>query len=185
MAGGRLASRYAKSLLDLAVEKGLLDTVQADMHVLDAAIEGSRDLQLLLSSPTVKADKKNAILSQIFKGNVSDLTMGFITLLTNKGREGVLGGVVNSFIDQVRAYKGIVLAEVTSAVALEAATLQKVNATAAQLAGKQIELVQKVDNALIGGFILRVGDKQVDHSVLGKIKSLKREFAENDYIPEL
>lgn len=185
MAGSRIASRYAKSLLDLTVEKGLLDAVQADMHVLDAAIEGSRDLQLLLASPTVKADKKNAILSLIFKGNVSDLTMSFITLLTNKGREGVLGGVVNSFIDQVRTYKGIVLAEVVSAIALDASTLQKVNTLATQLAGKQIELVQKVDSDLIGGFILRVGDKQVDHSVLGKIKSLKREFSENEYIPEL
>lgn len=185
MAGNRIASRYAKSLLDLTVEKGLLDAVQADMHVLDAAIEGSRDLQLLLSSPTIKEDKKNAILAQIFKGKVSDLTMSFITLLTQKGRESVLGAVVNSFIDQVRAYKGIVLAEVVSAVALDAASLQKVQTVAAQLAGKQIELVQKVDSDLIGGFILKVGDKQVDHSVLGKIKSLKREFADNPYIPEL
>ncbi|HEY8405187.1 MAG TPA: ATP synthase F1 subunit delta [Flavobacteriales bacterium] len=185
MAGNRLASRYAKSLLDLTVEKGMLDAVQADMLVVDAAIEGSRELQLLLSSPTIKADKKNAILTAIFNGKVSELTMSFITLLTRKGRESALKAVVSSFIDQVRTYKGIVLAEVTSAVALDEATLQKVHAIAAQLAGKQIELVQKIDSALIGGFILRVGDKQVDQSVFGKIKSLKREFAENPYVPEL
>jgi F-type H+-transporting ATPase subunit delta len=185
MAGNRIASRYAKSLLDLTVEKGMLDAVQADMLVLDAAIEGSRDLQLLLSSPTIKADKKNAILAEIFKSNISDLTMSFVKLLTQKGREGVLGAVVNSFIDQVRTYKGIVLAEVISAVELDESTLQKISAIAEQLAGKKIELVQKMDSSLIGGFILRVGDKQVDQSVLGKIQSLKREFAENPYIPEL
>lgn len=185
MTGHRIASRYAKSLLELAVEREALDSVQADMKVLDSALKGSRDLHLLLSSPIIKADKKNSILSEIFKGKLSELTMSFIQLLTKKGRENVLAAVVSSFIEQLRNYRGIVLAEVTSAVALDESTLQQVLGIAKKLAGKEIELVQKVDKDLIGGFILKVGDKQVDSSVLGQIKDLKREFAENPYIPEL
>ncbi len=185
MVGNRIATRYAKSLLDLAVEKGQLDAVQADMLVLDAAIDSSRELQLLLSSPVIKADKKNAIITELFGNRISSLTLSFVILLTKKGRESVLSGVVNSFIEQVRNYKGVVLAEVTSAIKMDEASMQQVKNLAANIAGKSIELIERVDDQLIGGFILKVGDKQVDNSVLGKINNLKREFAENPFIAEL
>jgi F-type H+-transporting ATPase subunit delta len=185
MSGIRIASRYAKSLLDLCVEKGQLETVKSDMMMMASAMEQSRELRVMLSSPVVKADKKVDILERIFKGNVSEVTMGFITLLTKKGRESILPEIVLSFINQLRTFSGISTAEVTSAVALDAGTKQKVLESAIKLAGGPVELVEKVDASLIGGFILKVGDKQIDSALSSRIKALKREFAENPYIPEI
>ena len=92
---------------------------------------------------------------------------------------------MNSFINQLRTHQGVTTAEVISAVALDAATKAKVHEAAIKLAGGKVELVEKVDPTLIGGFVLKVGDQQVDAAISSRIKALKREFEENPYIPEL
>lgn len=185
MSGIRIASRYAKSLLDLCIEKGQLDAAKADMIMLSGLMEESRDLRMMLSSPVVKADKKVDILHKLFDGNLSPITMGFITLLTRKGREGFLPEIVSSFINQLRKHQGITVAEVTSAVALDANSRVKMLESASKLAGGQVELLEKVDATLIGGFILKVGDRQINAAISNQIKELKREFAENPYIVEI
>jgi len=185
MNGIRIASRYAKSLLDLCIEKGQLDAAQADMVMLKGIMDESRDLRLMLSSPVVKADKKVDILQKLFDGKLNAITMAFITLLTRKGREGYLPEIVTSFLNQLRMHQGITVAEVTSAVALDAGSRAKMMESATKMAGGQVELVEKVDASLIGGFILKVGDKQIDSAIANRIKALKREFAENPYIAEI
>jgi F-type H+-transporting ATPase subunit delta len=185
MSGIRIASRYAKSLLDLCIEKGQLDAAQADMVMLKGIMDESRDLRLMLSSPVVKADKKVDILQKLFDGKLNAITMAFITLLTRKGREGYLPEIVTSFLNQLRMHQGITVAEVTSAVPLDASSRAKMMESATKMAGGQVELVEKVDATLIGGFILKVGDKQIDSAIANRIKALKREFAENPYIAEI
>jgi len=185
MSGIRIASRYAKSLLDLCIEQGQLDAAKTDMVMLKGIMDESRDLRMMLSSPVVKADKKVDILHKLFDGKLSAITMGFITLLTRKGREGYLPEIVTSFLNQLRKHQGITVAEVTSAVALDAGTRTKMLEAATKLAGGQVELVEKVDASLIGGFVLKVGDKQIDSAIANRIKALKREFAENPYIAEM
>lgn len=185
MSGIRIATRYAKSLLDLCIERGQLDAAKADMLVVASAIDQNRDLQVMLASPVVKGDKKAEVLTLIFQSHVSEITMKFIVLLTNKGREGFLAEIVRSFINQVRAHYGITSAEVISAVALDASAKQKIMEDAIRIAGGPVELVEKIDATLIGGFILKVGDRQLDSSVSSLIKGLKREFADNPYIPEI
>ena len=185
MSGIRIASRYAKSLLDLCIEKGQLDAAKADMVLLKGIMDESRDLRLMLSSPVVKADKKVDILQKLFDGKLNAITMAFITLLTRKGREGYLPEIVTSFLNQLRKYQGVTVAEVTSAVALDAGSRAKMLESATKMAGGQVELVEKVDASLIGGFILKVGDKQIDSAIANRIKALKREFAENPYIAEI
>jgi F-type H+-transporting ATPase subunit delta len=139
----------------------------------------------MLSSPVVKADKKVDILQKLFDGQLNAITMAFITLLTRKGREGYLPEIVTSFLNQLRMHQGITVAEVTSAVALDAGSRAKMMESATKMAGGQVELVEKVDATLIGGFILKVGDKQIDSAIANRIKALKREFAENPYIAEI
>ncbi len=185
MSGIRIASRYAKSLLNLCNERGVLDAAQADMKLLEVAMDGNRDLRVMLSSPVVKADKKIEILHMIFKDKLSEITMAFITLLAKKGREGLLHEVAESFNLQVNIFKGISEALVTSAVPLDASSRQRILDAAIKLAGTKVELKEKVDPALIGGFILKVGDKQVDTSLVSRLKLLRREFADNPYIPEI
>jgi F-type H+-transporting ATPase subunit delta len=185
MSGIRIASRYAKSLLDLCIERGQLDVVKADMEMIDRAMDSNRDLRVMLSSPVINTDAKVDILNRIFKGNVAEMTLAFILLLTKKGREKLLPEVVDSFINQVRTHRGITSAEVTSAIALDATSRQQILDAAMKLAGGPIELIEKVDTTLIGGFVLKVGDKQLDSAISSRIKALKREFSENPYIPEL
>ena len=86
----RVASRYSKALLELAVEKNELEKVSADVATLKAAVSGSRDLELLLASPIVKTDKKQAILNEVFKGAFSPIFEGFVSLITKNGRESIL-----------------------------------------------------------------------------------------------
>lgn len=171
-----VASRYAKSLLDLAVEKGQLDAVYADMLQVREVAGGSREFITFLNSPVIKTDKKIAVLKSIFEGKVNALTLGFLTIVATKRRESVIPEMANSFIDQYKAHKNILTAVVTSAQGLDAATRQKaLDLVKTQLNG-EIELVEKTDSDLIGGFILKIGDKQIDRSVSRQLSNLKKEL---------
>jgi F-type H+-transporting ATPase subunit delta len=184
MQGVRFPSRYAKALLDLSVEQNQLEAVYADMQLVAASIGGSKDLELLLKSPVVNSDKKSAILKAVFT-QLNKVTDGFIQLLVSKGRESFLADIAHSFIAQYKSMKGITVAYVKTAVALDGATRDKIIAQAKSLAGGSIEIDEVVEPELIGGFVLRVGDQLIDHSVSGKLKSLKREFSENLYVAEI
>ncbi|MBL7941902.1 MAG: ATP synthase F1 subunit delta [Flavobacteriales bacterium] len=185
MRGIKIASRYAKSLLDLCVERGQTDAVFADMLYIRKLTGESKDLALLLQSPVVKADIKEKILSRILSGNVSELTMKFVNLLTQKGREGYLQEVAASFVAQMQRHRNITPATLVTAVALDAETRTRIIAEAKKLAGGEVEVIEKIDSNVIGGFVLTVGDRMVDTSVAGKLKKLRREFEENPYIPEI
>ncbi len=185
MKGIKISSRYAKSLMILAMEKGELDAVYADMKLIDETIDSSREFSNLLNSPIVKPDTKVAILNKVFVGQIGQITHGFIKLLTEKGREGYLAEVAQSFVDQVKVHKHIVTAEVITAISMDENTRQNILRIAQNMKGGEIDLTEKVDNNLIGGFVLRVGDKMIDTSIAGKIRDLKREFDDNPYIPEL
>lgn len=185
MSGIRISSRYAKSLLDLAIEKGELERVFADMQSVNQAFRGSRELELLLQSPVVKTDKKVKIIGEIFAGKLSNISASFINLLIHKGRESLLGEVSQSFISQYKIFKKITVVELTSAVAVDSGTRSKIMTAAGLISEGTIELIEKVDPEMIGGFILKVNDRQVDTSISSKLRNLKREFSNNPYIPEL
>lgn len=181
----RVASRYVKSLLDLAVTQGSLEKVHADMKLFDSTIESSRDLALMLKSPVIKHDKKLAILTAIFKGKVTDLTMAFIEILTRKNREPLLIEIANEFHNAYNVYKGIGKANVTTTVPMDENTRKQFIAIVKQLSNKtEVELDEKIDKELIGGFILNVADKQIDASIKNQLKKLQLKFSENPYIKE-
>lgn len=185
MKGIRISSRYAKSLLALSNEKGKTDEVFADMALVSSTIAENRDLKVLLMSPVIKPDTKLKVLNAIFASKTSEMSKLFIELLTKKGREGMLGEIADSYVAQVKEFKNVVSAHVVSAIALDDETRSTMKGLAAKLAqGKTIELTEKIDADLIGGFILQVGDHRVDASVSGEIKGLKREFQKNPYVPE-
>lgn len=186
MAGSRATSRYVKSLLDLAIEKKVLEEVHTDMLLFSETVSKNRALALLLQSPVIKHEKKLDILKAIFAGKVHNLTMAFFEIITRKNREPLLEGIAGEFHNAYNEYKGIGKAVVTTATPMDA----KIRAELEQLVRrysdkKQIELVEVVDPDLIGGFILNVGDRQVDASIRSKLKTLKVSFSENPYIKEL
>jgi F-type H+-transporting ATPase subunit delta len=186
MADQRVAARYAKSLLDLAQEMGTLATIKQDMDLLANTMAGSRDLRLLLRNPIVKHDKKLSILTAIFEGKVSEMLMRFFQILTSKNRESALEHIGTEFLSQYNALMGVQVAEVTSAMPLTPATRAEIEQMVKQQTGlTDVSLTEKVDASLIGGFVLRVGDRQVDDSVKGNLRRLRASLTDNTYQPSL
>ena len=181
----RAASRYIKSLLELAVEEKALDDVHKDMQMFSAAIDASQPLLVMLKSPIIQHEKKRVILEKILKGKVHKLTLSIVDILTRKNREPLLPEIARGFHNAYNEYKGIGKANVTTPVALDAATRKKFEDMVRTLSNKKdIELDEIVDKDLIGGFVLNVGDRQIDSSIKSKLKSLKVKFSENPYIKE-
>lgn len=186
MADQRVAARYAKSLLDLGKEMGTLSAVKADMDLLSKTMAGSRDLRLLLRNPIVKHDKKLAILTAIFGGKVSEMTLRFFAILTSKNRESAIEGIGPEFLAQYNSLQGIQSAEVTSAMALTPAARAEIQALVTKQTGlTDVQLTEKVDPELIGGFVLRVGDNQIDDSVRTSLRKLRTSLQENSYQQQL
>lgn len=169
------ARRYAKSLLEFAIERNELEAVAADMELISTTCENSKDLRLMLKSPIIKAEKKLAVLQKVFSGEIGSITLNFLELIARKQRESILPGIALAFINAYRDHIGIVSAEITSAVPLTDDERQKAVAIVKEL-GKEVELIEKIDKDIIGGFIIRVGDKQYDASVKSRIKALKTTF---------
>jgi F-type H+-transporting ATPase subunit delta len=180
----RVSYRYAKSLLDLAIEKGQLEQVREDMQLVRDTVHESRELEILLKSPVVKTDKKQDILKAIFGGKIGVITTEFIDIITRKRREAELEIIAESFLTQYRINKNIVTAVITTAAALDDTLRKQVLEIVRKMAGTEVELTEKIDTSLIGGFVLRVGDRQVDTSLIRQIRMLDRNFSENPFIKE-
>jgi F-type H+-transporting ATPase subunit delta len=183
MPNPRLATRYAKSLIDLSIEKSQLENVFADMQWLQAVCKGSHDFVVLLRSPVIKPDKKEKIVEAVTKGHVGDITTAFIRLMIRKGRESYLPEVVTAFIKQYKANKNIYTIKLTTASGLsddlKNAIVKQIQATTEM---KNIELEAAVNEDLIGGFVLQAGDKLIDASIAYDLKNIARQFDNNDFI---
>jgi len=186
MSNTRLAGRYAKSLLDLATEQGQLEAVYADMKFIHALCNASSDFVNMLHSPIIKADQKNSIINEVLKNKVGTLTNSFTVLLVKKGRELELPAMAAAFIEQYNAIHGIHQVTLTTAVALsediKKSIEQKVKA-AAQF--KTIELTTKIDESLIGGFVLEFNNNLVDASIARDLKDIKKQFLNNEFISKI
>lgn len=180
MPNPRLAGRYAKSLVDLATEKGQLEVVYKDMQYLQAVCNSSREFVNLLRSPIIKADKKDAIISAVTKANIGELTAAFSKLLVAKGRESELPEIAEAFIDQYNAIKNIRRVKLTTAVPVSE---EVKNAIASKVKTEQglqnVDLETAVDESLIGGFTLEFNNRLLDASVLRDLNDIKKQFSVN------
>lgn len=183
MPNPRLAARYAKSLLDLAIERGQLEEVYSDIQWLQAVAKSSRDFVNLLRSPIVKGDKKLSILNAITKGKISEMTTAFNRLLVNKGRERFLPEILVAFIQQYKVHMNINTVKLTTAIPVSD-EVKKAVVSQLQVSTdiKNIELETQVDEDLIGGFVLQMGDQLMDASVAYDLKAVARQFENNDFI---
>lgn len=178
MSNSRAAVRYAKATLDFAVEQKAADKVEKDMREIASVISENEELKGVLASPVVKSSVKKEALGKIFKGSQA-ITIGLINTLTDNKRIELLQEVAYKYIIQYEKMKGEAIAYVTSAVPLTAALEKKILDQVTKLTGNKVALENKVDESLIGGFVLRVGDLQYDASVANKLNGLKREFTES------
>jgi F-type H+-transporting ATPase subunit delta len=183
MQNTRVASRYAKSLLDLAIERGQLEQVYNDMLYLQRLNKGSKEFLNLLRSPLINSDAKIKAINAVTAGNISDLTVAFTTLLINKTREADLPEVITSFIQQYKQKKNINTVKLTTAVPVSDDVKNQLIEQVKKTSGLQnIELETTVDPNIIGGFVLQTGDKLVDASVAYDLKMISRQFENNDFI---
>jgi len=181
MKNSKAAGRYAKALMDLALERGILDEVFADMQRVDEVMESSRELRSVLKSPVIKKDSKIKIMEQLFEGKTNALTMAFLRIVGEKGREALLPEISSSFVDMVKAQKHIMVAKVTSASPLDEASRTKIKEIISKIHDGGIELIEEVKQDIIGGFILNVGDRRIDASLVGQIRDLRKQFEKNPY----
>ena len=179
MGNSLTARRYAKSLISSAIEKGSVDAVYADMNLVGGTLAENSELQAVLNNPIIKSEKKQEILSKIFTGKVNELTSNFVNLVSTNNRVDILGEIAYSYVLEYKSYKKISLVEVTSAVKLTDGQKAKILAIAAKQGAMNAEVVESVDPSLLGGFILKIGDKQLDSSILNQFNTLKQELIKN------
>ena len=182
----RLAGRYAKSLLDLSIEQNQLEAVYADMKFLQAICKSNPDFVAVLKSPIITADKKEKIIEAITQERVSNVTGLFIRLLIRKARENNLPEIVKAFIEQYNKLKNIYQVKITTAASiseeLQHAIADKVKADGAI---QNIELETAIDDELIGGFKLQMGDLLVDASIIRDLNDVRKQFMSNEYIHKI
>lgn len=178
MAGARAAIRYAKAMLSLAKDQNSAEAVNNDMKLMANTIANSQDLSNMLKSPVVGSAIKKSALLEIFKES-NALTINLIeTLITNK-RLALLEQIALQYVVLYDEFKGMQVATVTTAVALTEELSAKVSAKVKALTGKDAELKNIIDESILGGFILRVGDIQYNASIANQLSKLKREFTLN------
>ncbi len=175
----RIAHRYAKSIIDLAREQNRLEDINRDMRLLDKTIEASRDLYLLLQSPIIHVDKKQAVIDLIFRDKLQDMTLLFIHIAIRKRREPLLNEICKAFIRQYNILKSIETAKLITAAPVEEEVIEDISLKLKKALNKEkVELATEVDEKLIGGFILQFENKQLDASLRHQLdevaKSLKQ-----------
>jgi F-type H+-transporting ATPase subunit delta len=185
MRNQQAAYRYAKSLMDLALERGQMEQVRNDLQLMLRTIVSSDDLRVMLKSPVIRADQKQRALKRLFEDQVGEIVRQFVIVVTRKGREELIPEIARAFEELYLDQKNIIICRITTAVKLDTAELEKMRAiTATRYPGKTIELHETVDPAIIGGGIIQVGDLQWDASIRTKLHVIRRTFAENPYIPK-
>lgn len=177
MAVATVAARYAKSLLDLAQERGLIETIHKDMQFFKETVAKNRPLLLMMKNPIVRAEKKNNIIKAVFENRLDAMTMAFFQIIAKKNREAILDAIAEEFINQYNKLNHIERATVITTVPLTPVLREKFKAMVLQTTGgKVVELEEKIDNKLIGGYILRLGDRQVDESLRSQLNDLRLQF---------
>lgn len=173
----QVASRYAKSLIDLAEEQNQLEEVRKDVNLFIQACKSSSELQAVLRNPIIGPDKKLGILTQLFTGKMQPLTLSFFKIVVNKGRSEVLYPAAKAFVTEYNRRKGIVQASVVSASPLSEENKAQLIAVVKEAVKGEVVLDAKVNPDLIGGFVLTVGDRQFDASIASSLNKLKKEFS--------
>ena len=172
-----VATRYAKSLIDLAVESKSLEETRKDMGLFSQTLRANLQLQAVLNNPIITEIKKIRILEAIFADKISKVTDSFFKIMIKKGRAQILYPTANEFINQYNVIKHIVRAYVTSATPLSEENKKEIIARLEAASNSTIELHTKVDANLIGGFVLTIGDLQTDTSISASLNKLKHDFA--------
>jgi F-type H+-transporting ATPase subunit delta len=185
MKNARAAIRYAKAILNLAKDSNSETAVYNDMNLVVATIAENNELDVVLRSPVMKAKDKMNVLKALFTGKVDNITLGLFNLLEENKRIAMLASIAKQYAIIYDFDKHMQVATVTSAVGLTEEIETQIMAKIVALTGKKANLENVVNPAILGGFILRVGDVQYDASISNHLNELKKEFDNSHYIPKI
>ncbi len=175
----KAAARYAKSLIDLSKEQNALESVKDDMVFFEKVVGDHAELNAILKNPIVPLDKKKGIVSGLTQGKCHQVSEAFFALAINKGRSALLFEIAKQFVDQYNQLKGIVQAEVVSAVTLSDAQRQEIAQVVKKaMQANEVVLQEQTNANIIGGFVLKVGDRQFDASIASSLNKLRKELAQ-------
>ena len=185
MKGARPALRYAKAILNLAKDTGVETEVNKDMQLIASTISENSDLETMLKSPVIKAVDKKNVLNALFSDKVNNVSLGLFNLLQENKRMIMLEPIAKQYTIIYDYLKSMQIAKVTTAVPLTKDLEEKVLAKIVALTGNKASIENIVDPAVLGGFILRVGDVQYDASISNHFNELRKEFDNSHYIPKI
>jgi len=172
-----VAERYANALFELAIEKNAIERVFGDARIVLDICNQNRDLQLFLKSPVIHSDKKLNVTREVFGKSVGELMLTFMLVLIRKRRERYIPEIAQQVIEKIKEYKNILTVNFTAPVKPDADTRKKVIEMMNHYSKANIDLVEEIDEALIGGFVLSWKDKQFDASIGRQFDRLKRGLA--------
>lgn len=175
MLEGAVGSRYAGALFGIAERDGIVDKLELELDTIRDTIMSSRDLQKVMYYSQVNPDEKKAILKDIFKDKISGITFNFLFLLIDRQREAFLDSIVSTFKEMANQFRNTEQVLVTSAVELNENEKTELEKILGKLTGKKVQSSYSVDPLLIGGVVVRIGDRVIDGSIRNKLSSV-REF---------
>ena len=176
MSSTRAAIRYAKAILDLAHSKNVAEAVANDMKTISTTIANNQELSTFILNPTMKVEVKENALLEVFADS-NAVTKGLFHLLFENKRFEILGEIASEYNNLNDEANGVQVAKVTTAIVMDADLEAKVLAKIATFSDKKITIENTVDPSIIGGFILRIGDKQYNASIANRLQVLKRELS--------
>ncbi len=177
----RVSYRFAKALLQLAVEKNDLEKVIGEITLVNKTLDENRDLRVMLDSPVIKTDKKQKIFLEIFGKNLGKGSTTFFNIIFRRSREELIFDITKSFINQYKEFKKIHIIKVETATPLSPENRERVMEFLKTRTNEGIELIEEVNEELIGGIILKMNDLQIDASVKNNLNKLEKEFSRDLY----
>lgn len=171
-----VARRYAQAFYEEAEREGSLAQTDADMELIRASMEGSRDLVRLFESPIVSREKKERVIRQLFEDRLQPLTLRFLLLLVAKQREDLFPSIVQAYHEQRNRQQGIVEVRARAARPLDTDEAQKLTQTLERMTGQRVRLQVEQDPSILGGLIVRVGDTVYDGSVRHQLENLREQL---------
>ena len=177
-----LIRRYAKAFLEYAIENKMTDQGLADLELLTKTLQDNRELRNILSQPFLSKNKKETIINRIFKGQISDKTLNFIKLMLDKNRHEIIPMILVPYRELYYEYKNIAEVTITTAVKIDEPTQQKLIWFVKDKINGDVQIINKIDKSIIGGFIINYLDYQYDRSIRNDLKKLQGLFDENLYV---
>ena len=184
MISSKITKRYAKSLIELSIERGQLTNSYNDLVLVNKVCAENSDFTLILKSPIIGTEKKLAIINSIFSNQLSKLTLLFIEIITKKKRESLLSSIAENFVELYKTYNKIISASVITSVPIDNTIRNKIISLVKKNTEFEVELNEKINTEIIGGSIINIGDYQLDSSVKTQLQNLKNSYNKNLFVKD-